>query len=122
DKYDQTKNWNDPANAPVTQLLIATFICPSTPEPKRMDGLPEASPWVPNIAAVTDYSPTIGVDQRLSPAGPSPFCRGGDSPEKLRAAFGRRDRRVVEHHPVWRVGGPAVRLSPQPESWQFAGK
>jgi prepilin-type N-terminal cleavage/methylation domain-containing protein/prepilin-type processing-associated H-X9-DG protein len=65
DQYDQTKNWNDPANALATRLLIRSFICPATPEPKRLDGLPEASPWTPDIAAVTDYSPTIGVDERL---------------------------------------------------------
>jgi prepilin-type N-terminal cleavage/methylation domain-containing protein/prepilin-type processing-associated H-X9-DG protein len=65
DQYDQTKNWNDLANAPVTKLLIRPFICPSTLDPKRLDGLPEATPWTPDIAAVTDYSPTIGVDDRL---------------------------------------------------------
>ncbi len=65
DAYDQTKNWDDPANSLVTKLLIRSFICPSTPEPKRLDGLPEANPWQPSIAAVTDYSPTIGVDDRL---------------------------------------------------------
>lgn len=68
-KYDQTQNWNAAANAPVVASQVATFLCPSTPEPKRLDGLPEASPWVANIAAVTDYSPTIGVDQRLFTAG-----------------------------------------------------
>src|SRR5947208_10984330 len=45
DQYDQTKNWNDPANALVTKLVIRSFLCPSTPEPKRLDGLPEATPW-----------------------------------------------------------------------------
>jgi prepilin-type N-terminal cleavage/methylation domain-containing protein/prepilin-type processing-associated H-X9-DG protein len=68
DKYDQTRNWDAPENALVTKQVIRTFLCPSTPEPKRLDGLPEANPWVPNIAAVTDYAPTIGVDQRLASA------------------------------------------------------
>ncbi|HMC10170.1 MAG TPA: DUF1559 domain-containing protein [Pirellulaceae bacterium] len=42
DQYDQTKNWNDLANATITKLSIRSFICPSTLEPKRLDGLPEA--------------------------------------------------------------------------------
>jgi prepilin-type processing-associated H-X9-DG protein len=65
DQYDQTKNWDDPVNALTTKLSIRSFICPSTPDPKRLDGLPEATPWTGSIAAVTDYSPTIGVDDRL---------------------------------------------------------
>jgi prepilin-type N-terminal cleavage/methylation domain-containing protein/prepilin-type processing-associated H-X9-DG protein len=65
DQYDQTRNWNDPANSAVTRLVVKIFVCPSTPDPKRLDGLPEASPWTPDVAAVTDYSPTIAVDERL---------------------------------------------------------
>jgi prepilin-type N-terminal cleavage/methylation domain-containing protein/prepilin-type processing-associated H-X9-DG protein len=68
-KYDQTKNWFDAPNLPVTSRQIKTYLCPSTPEPKRLDGIPEANPWVGNLVAVTDYSPTIGVDQRLLSAG-----------------------------------------------------
>src|SRR5437762_11224366 len=81
DGYDQTKNWNDAANAPVTQLLIRSFICPATPEPKRLDGLPEATPWIPNIAAVTDYSPTIGVDDRLQLANLVDYAGAGMLPK-----------------------------------------
>jgi prepilin-type N-terminal cleavage/methylation domain-containing protein/prepilin-type processing-associated H-X9-DG protein len=62
--YDQAKNWFDPANLPVTSKQIPSYLCPSTPEPKRLDGVPENSPWT-QIVAVTDYSPVIGVDQRL---------------------------------------------------------
>jgi prepilin-type N-terminal cleavage/methylation domain-containing protein/prepilin-type processing-associated H-X9-DG protein len=68
EKYDQTKNWDALENAPIAKLAIKSFLCPSTPEPKRLDGLPEANPWTPTLAAVTDYSPTIGVDQRLQSA------------------------------------------------------
>ena len=67
--YDQTRNWHDPVNLPLTSRQIGTYLCPSTPEPKRLDGLPEANPWTGNLVAVTDYSPTIGVDQRLVTAG-----------------------------------------------------
>ncbi|MCE9544799.1 MAG: DUF1559 domain-containing protein [Planctomycetia bacterium] len=68
DNYDQTLNWSDAANRLAVSTVIPTFICPSTPDSKRLDGLPEASPWKNDIAAVTDYSPTIGVDQRLKTA------------------------------------------------------
>ncbi|MCI0360226.1 MAG: DUF1559 domain-containing protein [Planctomycetaceae bacterium] len=81
DQYDQTKNWHDPVNAPVTKLLIPTLVCPATPEPKRLDGLPEASPWAANVAAVADYSPTIGVDQRLVTAGLVDFAGAGILPK-----------------------------------------
>jgi len=67
-QYDQARNWSDGVNLPVTSKQMPTFLCPSTPEPKRLDGLPEANPWNANLVAVTDYSPTIGVDQRLKSA------------------------------------------------------
>jgi prepilin-type N-terminal cleavage/methylation domain-containing protein len=69
DKYDQARNWSDPINLPVTSKLIPTFVCPSSVDSERLDGLPEATPWVANLVAVTDYSPTIGVDQRLRSTG-----------------------------------------------------
>jgi prepilin-type N-terminal cleavage/methylation domain-containing protein/prepilin-type processing-associated H-X9-DG protein len=81
DAYDQTKNWDDPANSLVTKLLIRSFTCPSTPEPKRLDGLPEANPWQPNIAAVTDYSPTTGVDDRLQLANLVDYAGAGMMPK-----------------------------------------
>ncbi len=68
-KYDLTKNWHDPVNLPVTNLRISILQCPMTPNESRLDGLPEASPWKAGIGAVTDYSPTIFVDQRLKSAG-----------------------------------------------------
>ena len=67
--YDLSKNWNDAANRPVVSRPIAILLCPSAPNPERLDGLPEANPWRADIAAPTDYSPTIGVDKRLKDAG-----------------------------------------------------
>src|SRR5688500_7411984 len=64
DNYDQTINWFDAGNLAYTAAHVPTFICPSTPEPVRKDAAPELSPWTP-LVAVTDYSPTIGVDIRL---------------------------------------------------------
>lgn len=69
DAYDQSKNWNDPANALAVNQRIAVLECPSTPQPERLDGLPEASPWQASVGAATDYSATIYVDQRLVDAG-----------------------------------------------------
>jgi prepilin-type N-terminal cleavage/methylation domain-containing protein/prepilin-type processing-associated H-X9-DG protein len=80
--YDFSKNWSDPVNLPVTQQRISIFLCPSDPSvnwtsplqtynPKlawRLDGVPEASTWVP-LVATTDYSPIVGVDARLGPSG-----------------------------------------------------
>jgi prepilin-type N-terminal cleavage/methylation domain-containing protein len=65
DQYDQSKNWSDPANVRFTSQRIPVFQCPTSLEPARLDGLPEANPWIGKLVAVTDYSPTIGVDNRL---------------------------------------------------------
>lgn len=68
--FDLTKNWGDAANRPAVNHAIDPLTCPSTPEASdRLDGLPEASPWVAEIGAATDYSPTVWVDRRLISAG-----------------------------------------------------
>jgi prepilin-type N-terminal cleavage/methylation domain-containing protein len=69
DRYDQSQNWHAPVNRPIVSQTVETFLCPSSPQPQRLDGLPEASPWTADVNACTDYSPTIGVDQRLLTAG-----------------------------------------------------
>jgi prepilin-type N-terminal cleavage/methylation domain-containing protein len=68
DRYDRTVNWSHPNNLPVTSQSVSAFQCPSSPEALRRDGDPQPV-WSPNLVAVTDYSPTIGVDQRLFGAG-----------------------------------------------------
>lgn len=68
DRYDQTVNWSHANNLPITRLPVKSFQCPSTPEPQRLDGDPQLATWT-QIVAVTDYSPTIGVDQRLQTLG-----------------------------------------------------
>ena len=77
DNYNQTVNWNDPLNLPITSKQVSGFLCPSSPDPKRLDGLPEASPWTATLVAATDYSPTIGVDQRLQSLGLVDFAGTG---------------------------------------------
>lgn len=65
-QFDLTKNWGDPLNRSAVNTPIAALTCPSSPEdPARLDGLPEISPWVQNVAAPTDYSPTVWVDKNL---------------------------------------------------------
>jgi prepilin-type N-terminal cleavage/methylation domain-containing protein len=64
--FDLTKNWGDPLNRTAVDTIIPHLLCPSSPErPDRKDGLPEVSPWVDNMCAQTDYSPTVWVDKRL---------------------------------------------------------
>jgi prepilin-type N-terminal cleavage/methylation domain-containing protein/prepilin-type processing-associated H-X9-DG protein len=74
--YNQAVTWGDPINSTVVASRVASFLCPSTPaDSARLDGAPEVSPWSGTIAAVTDYSPTIGVDARLVSA---QLVNGGD--------------------------------------------
>lgn len=68
DRYDRTVNWSHPNNLPITSQAVAIFQCPSSPQATRRDGDPQPT-WAPDLVAVTDYSPTIGVDQRLFSAG-----------------------------------------------------
>ena len=51
DKYDFSKNWNEGTNAALVATPIQTLLCPSSANPNRLDGLPEGSPWTPNINA-----------------------------------------------------------------------
>src|SRR4051812_25192261 len=67
-QYNQAKDWFDPINKPIVNQRISIFQCPSVPDPDRLDGRPENSPWVQDTGAPTDYSPTIYVDQRLKTA------------------------------------------------------
>ena len=71
--YDLSKNWSDPANAAVVQTVVPVLVCPSSIDPTRLDGDPntKSTPggWQATVAAITDYSATIGVDARLLTAG-----------------------------------------------------
>src|SRR5262249_31596233 len=65
-RYDFTLNWFDPPNLPVTTTPIKILLCPSSPNPERLDGRPEA--WSP-LVAVTDYGATTSVSPLLVSAG-----------------------------------------------------
>jgi prepilin-type N-terminal cleavage/methylation domain-containing protein/prepilin-type processing-associated H-X9-DG protein len=72
--YNPSLNWSDPANLPVTSQPLTLLQCPSTPNPDRLDGDPNAG-WAP-IVAVGDYASIYGIDPRLLSSGL--VARGGD--------------------------------------------
>jgi prepilin-type N-terminal cleavage/methylation domain-containing protein/prepilin-type processing-associated H-X9-DG protein len=80
DNYDQTANWDAPTNLGATSKSIRTFICPSSPPPRILDGDPQPT-WIGNLVATTDYSPTISVDSRLWNAGLVDFAGAGMLPK-----------------------------------------
>lgn len=85
-KYDRNVNWDHANNREVVSHVIDVFLCPSTPHANRLDGLPEANPWSPTIAAPTDYSPTLKVDKRLFDAGLVDKAGDGMMPKNCIAA------------------------------------
>jgi len=59
-----------PTNRRLALTRIPLFNCPSSTNPNRLDGEDEfTGAWAASSAAVTDYSPTLGVSYLLS-AGP----------------------------------------------------
>jgi prepilin-type processing-associated H-X9-DG protein len=66
-QIDQTKNWGDPANLPFTSLPVPVYVCPSTPNPERLDSVPE-NRWF-GVVAISDYAQVYGIDQRLLSSG-----------------------------------------------------
>lgn len=86
-KYDQTLNWSDPANLPVTSSPLPGFSCPSAVDPKRKDGDISASGgWTP-IVACTDYGATIAVDGNLTSS--ATYYGTMDVPADLRGILAR---------------------------------
>jgi prepilin-type N-terminal cleavage/methylation domain-containing protein len=78
--YNQAVNWSAPLNSTVVLSKINVFLCPSAQNNDALDGDPNPPlTWAPNVAAVTDYSPTIGVDRRLSTPGLGLPLAAGDT-------------------------------------------
>ena len=80
--YNQSLNWSAVQNSTAVQSRIQVFLCPSAQQPQTLDGDPQlltGAPWAPNVAAVTHYSPTIGVDTRLGTTGLNLASVGGDT-------------------------------------------
>ena len=68
--YNQAATWGDPGNSTVIRSKVAVFLCPSSQNNDALDGDPQPpSVWFPTVAAVTDYSATLGVDTRLGATG-----------------------------------------------------
>jgi prepilin-type N-terminal cleavage/methylation domain-containing protein/prepilin-type processing-associated H-X9-DG protein len=80
--YNQSVNWSSPLNSTAVQSRINTLLCPTAQNNETLDGDPQlipAAPWAPNVAAITDYSPTIGVDRRLGTPGLGLAVNAGDT-------------------------------------------
>lgn len=67
-QYRFDRDWRSPENAPVIAVHIKTFICPSTPEPNRLDtGRQPGDPAPPRfLASAADYSICNGVNGQLA--------------------------------------------------------
>lgn len=74
-QFNQNVSWGATENLAVSKQRISSYECPSSPKPDRLDGVPEnlttgsgatGIPWTPTIAAPTDYSPTVSIDDRLA--------------------------------------------------------
>jgi prepilin-type N-terminal cleavage/methylation domain-containing protein/prepilin-type processing-associated H-X9-DG protein len=80
--YNQSANWSSPLNSTSVLSRINVLLCPSSPAGPALDGDPQlipAGPWAANVAALTDYSPTIGVDRRLGTPGLGIASAAGDT-------------------------------------------
>ncbi len=78
--YNQSVNWSSPLNSTVVTVKISTLLCPSGPQVSVLDGDPNPPMvWAPNVAALTDYSPTIGIDSRLGTPGLGIASAAGDT-------------------------------------------
>jgi prepilin-type processing-associated H-X9-DG protein len=61
-QYNKSINWNSGTNIPLSQTRITAFQCPSNPDAGVLDTAPPSTGgFVPNINAVTDYSPIWGI-------------------------------------------------------------
>jgi prepilin-type N-terminal cleavage/methylation domain-containing protein len=52
--YNLNQTWDSVTNQPITAQPIKILLCPSSPNPSRLDGDPQTGVW--NIVAVTDYA------------------------------------------------------------------
>jgi len=69
-KYDQTKQWSDPLNIPVTSAVLPAWLCPSNPRSGLLDGDPDVATtptgYAANMVGLTDYSPNKGVNAAVA--------------------------------------------------------
>lgn len=60
-KYDLQKDWRDPANRESREVIVETFICPSSPEGRRTRTFNDAT-YGQVRAGATDYGVCNGID------------------------------------------------------------
>jgi prepilin-type N-terminal cleavage/methylation domain-containing protein/prepilin-type processing-associated H-X9-DG protein len=77
-QYNFAAQWFDPVNLPVSTSKVSILQCPSSSDPDRLDGVPEA--WGP-LVATTDYGATTHVDVRLAAAGLVQYAGPGAIPK-----------------------------------------
>lgn len=71
-RYDETLNWDDAKNLPVTSLPLPVSVCRSSPNPDRLDTNPDAG-WstAKDIVAIGDYGALYGVHNTFVTNNPS---------------------------------------------------
>jgi prepilin-type N-terminal cleavage/methylation domain-containing protein/prepilin-type processing-associated H-X9-DG protein len=93
-KIDCSQNWAATTtstgqvvpNGTLVATRLAVFACPSSIDPARLDGDPQATDWTP-IAAITDYSTITGVEQRTVDAGLVDSAGNGAMPLNARSSL-----------------------------------
>jgi prepilin-type N-terminal cleavage/methylation domain-containing protein/prepilin-type processing-associated H-X9-DG protein len=60
--YNTGLNWDAGTNEAITSQQIKIFLCPSSPNPARIDGDPSNGVWSPGVA-VTDYGASSSISQ-----------------------------------------------------------
>lgn len=60
-KYDLRFHWRAPENTTARETIISIFICPSSPERRRLRTFPSHAVWGTTRAAATDYGLCNGV-------------------------------------------------------------
>ncbi|MGA2031268.1 MAG: DUF1559 domain-containing protein [Thermoguttaceae bacterium] len=102
--YNFSLNWSDTTTTTqqaIVKTIVPTFICPSSIDPTRQDGDPntKSTPggWQANVAAITDYSATIGVDARLYTAGLVAYAGDGILPQN---SYDPTKATSATNHPV----------------------
>ena len=67
--FNLSLNWGLAENSTSVTSRINVLLCPSAQQPGRLDGNPDPGPWTPTVAAPTDYSIVLKVDERLGTLG-----------------------------------------------------
>jgi prepilin-type N-terminal cleavage/methylation domain-containing protein len=84
DAYDQSVNWSDPINLPVTSIRVPFYECASSPKhSNQLDQNPDGvTGFGTGIVAVGDYASNLGVAPGLAAAVTGNVTIGGSSVAK----------------------------------------